>query len=275
MKKLVIKATGVYLNILCAISKKHGGKKGFYIFCNPFKVPLKSHQQKFLQDAVYKKIDFENSFLQTYKWGNGSKHILLVHGWASHSFRWKAYVDYLITQDFTVYAFDAPGHGLSGGKYLNLIKYSQAIETVLNNFEKVDKIIGHSFGCFSTIYLMFNNKNININKLAIMATPGEADDFFSFYKQTLQLSNNAMKAIISTFQQRLGHAPSYFSIPSFAKDNKASCLIVHDEYDEETPYKNAVALHQAFAGSKLLTTQKLGHGLKSDAIMKEVVHFIS
>jgi TAP-like protein len=125
------------------------------------------------------------------------------------------------------------------------------------------------------MYLMHNNKNIAINKLALMATPGEAEDFFSFYKETLELNETAMKAIIAAFENRLGHHPSYFSIPAFAKNNKAACLIVHDEDDNETPYKNAVALHKAFAGSKLLTTKNLGHGLKSDDVMKEVVVFIN
>jgi pimeloyl-ACP methyl ester carboxylesterase len=275
MKKFIIKATGIYLNILCAISKKTGGEKGFFIFCNPFRTSLKPYQQSFLQTGIYDVIPFEEYTLQTYKWGNGSKHVLLAHGWASHSFRWKAYIEYLITQDYTVYAFDAPGHGLSGGKYLHLLKYSNAIEAVLNSFTTIDKIIGHSFGCFATLYLMFNNKNIKINKLALMATPGEAVDFFSFYKGTLQLNSTAMNCIISEFVQRLGHPPAYFSIPSFVKDNKAACLIVHDENDKETPYRNAVALHKAYAGSKLITTKNLGHGLKSDDVMKEVVEFIN
>jgi pimeloyl-ACP methyl ester carboxylesterase len=275
MKKFIIKATGIYLNMLCAISKKNGGKRGFYIFCNPFKTELKPHQQSFLQTGIHDVIPFEEYTLQTYKWGNGSKYVLMIHGWASHSFRWKAYIEYLITQDYTVYAFDAPGHGLSGGKYLQLLKYSQAIETVLNNFSLVDRIIGHSFGCFATMYSMHNNRNIDIKKLALMATPGEAEDFFSFYKETLQLNKASMKAIISEFERRLGHPPSYFSIPTFAKDNNAACLIVHDEDDTETPYKNALALHKAFTGSKLITTKKLGHGLKSDDLMNTVVKFIA
>ncbi|NJM78510.1 MAG: alpha/beta hydrolase [Flavobacterium sp.] len=143
MNKIIIhltqKSIGLYFNILAIINPKLLAKKGFQLFCNPMSKPLEKHQLKFLEKGKHSIIKFNNEKIQTYKWGNGSKEVLMIHGWASHTFRWKSYIENLIEKDFTVYAFDAPAHGLSSGKILHVELYTEVIDLMIQSNKRNKK----------------------------------------------------------------------------------------------------------------------------------------
>ncbi len=159
MKKVIEKSIGLYLNILGIVNPTLAAKKGFNLFCNPMSKPLKPYQKIFLETGLYSILNFEDTKIQTYKWGNGSKKVMLIHGWASNSFRWKATIEHLIENDFTVYAFDAPAHGLSSGKILHLVMYSQVIDLYLKTNTEIDSIISHSIGGFAITFWLNQNKD--------------------------------------------------------------------------------------------------------------------
>ncbi len=274
MKKIIEKSIGFYFNSLAIIKPSSAAKKGYHLFCNPMSQPLKPHQTRFLEDAKDVVLEYEQTKIQTYKWGNGSKKVLLIHGWASHSYRWKATIEYLVDNDCTVYAFDAPAHGLSSGKILHLILYSKIIDLFIQQNKDIEHIIGHSVGGFATVYWLFLHPENSIKKVVVMGAPGEADDFFNFYQKTLGLTDRTLKIIINEFMKLLGHAPSYFSSAAFAKQVQTKGLIIHDKGDKDTSYENSVKLHQNWTDSKLIITQGLGHSLKSDILLEDIVHFI-
>ncbi len=274
MKKIIEKSIGFYFNSLAIVNPTLAAKKGFNLFCNPMCKPLKPYQIAFLETGKDAVLQYEDTKVQTYKWGNGSKKILLIHGWASHSFRWKAYIENLIENDFTVYAFDAPAHGLSSGKILHLILYSKIIDAFLNQHKYIDNIISHSMGGFAIIYWLYQNQANNIKKVVVMGAPGEADDFFNFYKKTLGLTDKTLKILIAEFAKLLGYEPNYFSASTFAKQLQAQGLIVHDKEDKDTNHQYSIKLHHNWKNSRLILTQGLGHSLKSKALLENVVQFI-
>jgi pimeloyl-ACP methyl ester carboxylesterase len=274
MKKIIEKSIGLYFNGLAIINPSLAAKKGFNLFCNPMVQPLKPYQISFLETGKHAILHYEDTKIQTYKWGSGSKKVLLIHGWASHSFRWKATIEHLIENDFTVHAFDAPAHGLSSGKILHLILYSKIIDLILKEYKEVEHIISHSIGGFATIYWLFQNQQTNIKKVVVMGAPGEAEDFFNFYKKTLGLTDKTLKILTDEFAKLLGYSPSYFSASSFAKQVQTQGLIIHDKEDRDTSYENSVKLHSSWKNSKLMLTQGLGHSLKSKALLEDMVQFI-
>ncbi len=274
VQKIIIRFIGKALNALAVISPEYAGKVGFNVFCNPFRAKLKPYQLSFLDTAEKFTIDVDHYKVQCYTWGNGSKKILFVHGWASHSFRWKHYIAYFKEKDYTVYAFDARGHGLSEGKYLNLIINAGYIKAVVDNIGGVDAAICHSFGGFSIAYLLKHFPETKIAKTVIMGAPGEAKHFFSFYQDKLKLSNKTTRAIIDRFKKKLNNIPEYFSSPAFAKEIKIPCLIIHDKNDEEAPVETAIALHKNWSGSSLILTNGLGHHLKAKELIIDVEKFI-
>jgi len=273
-KKIMQKSMGFYFNFLSFVNPKKLKKEGFELFCNPFARKVKPHQLKFLQKGMSDVLDFEGYKIQTYKWGSGNKHILLIHGWASHSFRWKNYIEHLVNNDFTVYALDAPAHGLSSGKSIHVVLYSKVINAFLEIHSEIKSIVSHSIGGFATTYFLDQYKEHTIEKVVIMGAPGEASDFFDFYKETLGLTTKSLNLIIDEFYNQLGKLPSYFSSAKFAESIMVPALIVHDKNDLATNYHYSIRLNKHWKNSELILTEGLGHDLKSKELVKQVTEFV-
>ena len=275
MKQLLAKVIGMYINLLVYFSPRKAGELGFRLFCTPQGVPLKDHQRKFLDTSEKSSFFCDGKRIQVYRWGHGKKKILFLHGWQSHTFRWKNYIESLSTEEFTIYAFDAPGHGNSGGKYLNLPIYSQALETFLNLVGPVDSIVGHSLGSFTALYTFYRLESAPAQELILTATPGEVSEFLQFYGDFLGLSHRTEIAIRNTFKRFIDNFPEYFSASRFVDKVNVRGLIIHDLGDFETPIHHAQAVHRAWKESVLITTSGLGHNLRSASVVKHVVEFLS
>lgn len=275
MKNLITKLIGTWLNLVTLIHPRTGGKKGFYIFCTPFAAPLKDHQKKFLDLAEQSTVTSDGLSVRIYRWGTGNKTILFLHGWQSHSFRWKNYIEALSLEEYSIYAFDAPAHGQSGGKYLNIPIYARALEKVLAFLPPVDTAIAHSLGCLALLYYHDQHGKLPVNNLVFMAPPGEATDFIKFLKHVLGLSQRTADEISKAFLTEVGHLPDYFSSAKFAGKLSIPGLIIHDQEDDEAPYAYAVAVQRAWKNSSLHTTSGIGHNLRSAQVVALVTDYIA
>ena len=275
MKKLIPKLIGWYFNLLTLIVPGTAGRKGFYLFCTPRSAALKDHQRKFLDTAEQSSFAFYNNAIRVYRWGHGPTRILFLHGWQSHSFRWKNYIDAFPKDEYTLYAFDAPAHGQSEGKYLNLPVYSQVIEKFLDSVQPFHTVVGHSLGSFAMIYTLYRLKNkLAPQQLIMTASPGEVTEFVHYYQSILGLSNRAIHAIRQSFVSEIDHLPEYFSAKKFVENLTVPGVIIHDEQDDEAPYRHAVDIHQSWKNSMLINTSGLGHNLRSPSVVRHVVDFV-
>jgi pimeloyl-ACP methyl ester carboxylesterase len=275
MNKILVRSIGLYLNTLAIVAPKLAGKKGFELFCWPRRIKMKPHQLEFLQKADEQfTLLYEEKKVQGYRWGNGEKKVLLLHGWQSHSYWWRYVINRLPKEEFTVYSLDAPGHGLSEGDFLNLPHYSGLIEQFLSNHSSMHAILTHSFGGFAAVYTFHRLPNLPITKLVIMAAPGEVGYFFNYYQKVLGLSKRTVELTHQYFLQIIGHPPSYFKMKEFAKSLTVDGLIIHDKEDKEAPYKTALDMQEVWPKSRLITTQGLGHNLKSKELVEEVALFL-
>jgi pimeloyl-ACP methyl ester carboxylesterase len=273
MKKLIPLVLGRYLNTLTRVAPRIAGKTGFKIFCYPFRTPIQPHQRAFLSSANRTVLPLGKEAVQVYRWGNGTKKLLFLHGWQSHSFRWKNYVDALSKQ-YTIYAFDAPGHGLSTGNFLTVPLYSTAIEKLIADIGEVDTVVAHSLGAFTALHTLHRSPSLPIKKMVLLASPGEATEFFQFYQQTLKLSDQTVSNIVLHFEEVIHQKVNYFSAPAFAAAIPLPGLLIHDEDDEDTSFHHSIAIHKAWKNSQLILTKGLGHNLRSPEIVKTVVEFI-
>jgi pimeloyl-ACP methyl ester carboxylesterase len=274
LKKILSKSTGLYFNTLAYLLPKKLKKYGFNLFCTPFSRKLRAHHQSFLNTGLAEILTIEGNKIQTYSWGNGSQKVLMVHGWASHSFRWKAYIDALVKNDFTVLALDAPAHGNSTGKIMNIVIYEKVLSDFLTNNKDVEVIIGHSIGAFATTYYLNRNTESYIKKAVVLASPSKVSDFFEYFTQQLGLSKKTISLISEQFETELKQKPNFFSAVDFASKIKIPTLIVHDKTDRFTKWEDSVKLSEAWHGSKLKITEGLGHELKSDELLSEIIKFI-
>ena len=274
MKKLLTKTIGASLNTLAYIAPEKTARIGFELFCRPIRLSINPKQRAFLSSAAYEVFDHKGISIQTYRWGNGHKKILLLHGWQSHTYRWKVYIENL-SREYSVYAIDAPGHGLSGGKLLNVPLYSEVIEEQIKRIGELHAIITHSLGGFATFYSFYRNPRLPVSKLITLASPGEAQEFFDFYTNTLRLTKKATELVVGHFEKTFQKNPGFFSAPAFAKVLEIPGLIIHDEDDAETPFYHAERIHSAWKNSKLMKTKGYGHNLKAPDVVNTVLHFVN
>jgi pimeloyl-ACP methyl ester carboxylesterase len=273
-KRILIFSVGLYLNVLAWIAPRLAAKKGFFLFCRPIRRPVKPHHLEFLNTSEKFTVEYAGKKVQGYRWGTGERKILLLHGWESHSYWWKSVVTSLSKEQFTIYSIDAPGHGLSEGNYINIPHYSGLIEQLVLVYGPIHAILGHSLGAFSSVYTMHRAPHLAVSKMVVMASPGEVKEFVAYYQHVLGLSTRAMNAINNYFVEKLGHGPDYFSLKEFASTLKLSGLIIHDTEDKDAPYAYAMAAHQNWKNSEMVTTTGLGHNLKSTELIEKVKQFL-
>ncbi len=272
MKKIIIHFLGVYLNAINMVSKKVGGKHAFLLFCYPFPVKLKSKQQQFLETSKQYFIHFKTNKIATYEWGNGEKTILCLHGWQSQTYRWKKYIEELDKEKYKIVAIDAPAHGNSDGKIFNVPMYVQIIEKILTD-KKIDYILAHSLGAFSTMCLFYEKPELALKKVALLGTPGKATDFIDEYAKILKTHPRVKHNLIQYFINYSGMKPDYYDTLRFAPSQTSQALLIHDIQDKEAPYHYAESIAAIWPNSHLHTTQGYGHKLRDISVVNKVIQF--
>ncbi len=275
MNKILVRSIGLYFNTLAIVAPKYAAKKGFELFCWPRRIKMKPHQLEFLNQADEQfKIDYAGKKVQAYRWGNGSKKVLLLHGWQSHSYWWRYVINRLSKEEFTIFSLDAPGHGLSEGDFLNLPHYSGLIEQFIIEQKSIHAILTHSFGGFASVYTLHRLPHLQVTKMVVMAAPGEVEFFFLYYQRLLRLSKRTIRLINRYFENFIGHPPSYFKMKEFSKSLTLQGLIIHDTEDKEAPYQTAIDMNAVWKNSSIITTSGLGHNLKSKELVEQVALFV-
>jgi pimeloyl-ACP methyl ester carboxylesterase len=275
MKKLIPFLIGRYLNIMSILFPAHAASLGFRIFCYPFRSQIKSYQYDFFNSSEQTVIEHHGVKVKVYRWNSGPKKILFLHGWQSHSFRWKNYLDSFPAEQYSLYALDAPGHGLTTGSFLTVPLYSEVIEKFLHNYGGVDAIISHSLGSFTSLYTLHRLPLLPVKKLVLLAPPGEALEFLEFYQKSLRLSSRTARKISEYFEEVITEPVDFFSASRFAENLSRPGLIIHDEDDNETSVQHSRNIHSKWRKSQLLITKGLSHNLKSPEVVAKVAQFVN
>ena len=274
MNKILLRLTGAYLNTAARVAPSKAASQVLKLFCYPVRPRLKDRHKEFLGGAEQFRFSHGNTALQGYRWGRGTKKILFLHGWQSNTFRWRPYIQQLLGKDTTLYAFDAPGHGLSDGSFLSVPLYSKVIDQFINKHGDMDAVVSHSIGSFSLLHALYENPSLPVNRLVLLAPPGEATDFVSHFSKQLNLSSHAIDLAEREFERVFGVPVSYYSTARFAVRITKPGLIIHDQQDDQTPVHYARALHDVWKTSQLVETNGLGHNLRSAEVARMVCDYL-
>ncbi len=275
MNDLLLKILGLYLNGINMILPETGGKHAFFIFCYPFKAKLSARQQAFLNSSYQFSLPIEDFKIKCYKWGNGPKNILFVHGWQSNTYRWKKYIEAIPKNDFTIYSFDAPGHGNSGSRIANVPLFEKSIRKIFSHVGEFESIISHSLGSFSSLYFIKQNPQFKLKKLVALATPDNIHDFIEYYFSMLNLSQKTKQNVMKYFIHYAQKDLSFFRLEKLIDNPQSRGLIIHDKNDESVSVNYSKKLHNLWPQSKLVLTEGLGHKLRSDKIVDMVKEFVA
>jgi pimeloyl-ACP methyl ester carboxylesterase len=259
-QKIAINYIRAKLNLLAVLSKKKAAQKAFDLFCTPLKKTKKELPSVF-NKAEKLSVEVVGNNVRGFRWNKGGiKKILILHGFESSSKNFEAYINPLIDKDYEVLAFDAPAHGVSGGKQITLPLYIETIRTVCLKWGPVQSFMAHSFGGLALTHFMETIPHDANTRLALIAPATETKTAIDTFFRFLQLGNDVRKEFEKIILKKSGIRPEFFSIPRALEHLKASILWVHDQYDDVTPLKDVEpVMEKHYPNVQFLITSGLGH----------------
>lgn len=274
MYNLVLKSFGVFINFTAFLFPKWNSKNSFKILSKVKRAGISEAGEEFLSKAeqTYFEVDDQSSVL--YKWGNGPKKVLFLHGWMSNSQRWLPYYKKLDLDKYTMYALDAPGHGKSKTNHLNLEMYRLSIEMTLQIIGDVDTVVCHSFSNTALTYSYLVNPKSKIDKIIVMGAPSGMDAIFVYFKEMLGLSAKAIKILDDRINNILKISHQQIKINSLLNGTSQPIFVVHDFDDKITPYAPIETAMGSNPKIEKMITTGLKHDLKSEEVYNRVIQFI-
>lgn len=154
--------------------------KKFYtrLLLHPQIKKVRTNELETIEKAEKIILSILNNTIQIYKWGNGKNRILLVHGWEGHVGNFSDIIEKLLKTDFTIYAFDGPGHGNSSGGKNIMFEYLDTVDKIITRLA-IKNIVSHSFGSVVTTFALSQIPNHKINRYVLLTTLHTFSDYVS------------------------------------------------------------------------------------------------
>lgn len=266
---------------IAMVSPPVAGKIAFDLFCTPYPKYKKRKAPAIFHAAHPLHLNLENQLLRGHEWVSkkpNGKTVLIVHGYASYSYKFEAYIQPLLLLGFRVICFDAPGHGLSQGKYINALIYKGSIEAIMNNFGPIDHFIGHSLGGLTLSLIAETISNPMDHKFVLIAPATKTTTTFESYFNMMHFSPIIQQAFLDELNKRTHLPIHYFEADRAIENFKGKVLWIHDQEDPICPYNDLIEFkNKAKTNIEFLITNGLGHNkvYKSAKIIDKIMSFLA
>lgn len=275
IKKIITKLKGRQLNILYEVVPDKAIDQSFRLFLTPRKGAINAIAEDFLNTASEtERITVDQHQIQTYIWKGGERKALLVHGWESNTFRWKALIEKLLKKNFTVISLDAPAHGNSDGQFSNIPVYGTAVVQLIEK-HKVQYAVGHSLGGFTLLYQQYEGGISSLKKMVLLAPALEMENIVKGFQNTLGLKQPLIEDFGKRFEEEYHYNLSEFSVLNLLEKSEIPTLFIHDRDDKIVSYKESENLVSQWENAELILTDGLNHSLRSEAVSDAVVNFLN
>ncbi len=276
LKKL--RRVGQALNLLARVSPALAGRTAFRLFCSPRRRPLPEHDNAFLTAARNGTLEVEGVPISTYRWqpsgaANG-RNVLFLHGWESHSARWRNYVKALCKVGFSVDAFDAPASGLSGGRTLNLSIYSAAVKKHIEKNGVPYAIVGHSLGGGAAVMSTALFDAPRPEKMVLLAVFAETTRVLQDFGRIIGANETVLRYVDREIERLSGIPPAGYSVlEKVAMLTDVQGLVLHDHDDEVAPVAEGRLVAERWAAT-YVETAGFGHRMQHSSVVHAVRDFL-
>ncbi len=258
--KWLIRFYKVYFRILFTIAPKIAAQKAITVFSTPLNHKLRDREIEVLNTAEKQNLQIEGFNIAVYKWGNGTKKALLVHGWEGNGGSLGAIGNLLISKGYTVYSLDGPAHGKSSGRQTNVIAFSGIVTALIEKFEIYDLVATHSFGSATTIYALANKSNIVIDKMIMLTSPNKLKNVIKEFGSFLAFRESDLKQMFNIIQRIYGVAVDSLNVEDLTlKTSVKKFFVLHDEKDRIIPFSYSEEIAAKNEKVQLLKLQNTGH----------------
>jgi pimeloyl-ACP methyl ester carboxylesterase len=269
------------LNFTSRIAPPLAGWAAFTLFRRPFvRARMSSRERTVLDGAHRGSLTVGDKTVVTYRWGNGARPVLLVHGWRSRAARFAEFVPELLEGGYSPIGFDAPGHGESGGTATTLLEYRDIISQLAAQYGTFEAVVAHSFGVLASFVALREGERVQTRRLVTISGVAELDYLIDRFCALLRLRPRLNRELRTRVERNLyaGEADIWerFCAGYRAESVRIPILVIHDEHDGLADITQSQRILAAYPSqTRALITQNLGHRTLRDAsVITAVSEFI-
>ena len=200
--------------------------------------------------------DRDKNYFSVYHAGTGPG-VLLVHGWSGRAGQFVALAEKLLEEGFSVYAFDAFGHGASPGRQTSMLEFIWQIHVMDRCFGPFRAIIGHSIGGAAAGFAI--QEGFSASHLITIGSPATWRFIINDFGSRMGLRDDIRGEVETFTLQFTRRSPEHISLAWAMGQKPVDGLIVHDRNDKEVPYDQALILKNNWTHARFFGTESLGH----------------
>jgi pimeloyl-ACP methyl ester carboxylesterase len=215
-----------------------------------------------------------NKSVMLYKYGEGVKQILLVHGWSGRGTQLFKIADAVIKEGYSTISFDAPAHGKSPGNTTIMVDFIASILEIDKQFGPFEAVIGHSLGGMAVLNAI--KSGLSVSNATIIGSGDIVQDILDDFISKLELKPAISSSLRLYFEKKYNENMDSFSAYKAAEKISIPVLVIHDNDDHEVPVKAGIHIHEHLKNGELMLTEGLGHRkiLGDPAVIKKIIEFI-
>ncbi|GAA2136349.1 alpha/beta hydrolase [Kitasatospora kazusensis] len=274
-------ALSAVLNTASYLAPGPAGRAAFRVFRLPLaRSRPREAEAALMARAEVGRLDVNGESVVTYRWGDGARPVLLVHGWRSRGSRLALFAAGLLERGYSPVAFDAPGHGDSTGRTTTVVEYREAIRLLHDLYGPFEAVVAHSVGVMASFLAL--RDGVRADRLAAIGGVCEFEYLVDEFCTALRLRPRLRQELRRLIEQRLFPGePDFWTRFSVVHDPEAvkiPLLVVHDEQDELVGVDQARRIAAAYGDrARLVTTRGLGHQriLAGPEVVAAVLDFVT
>jgi pimeloyl-ACP methyl ester carboxylesterase len=262
--------------VIAFLSKKWVTIYAAKLFTTPIKHKLPKREIRMDKDSVQQMITIPviHKKVNVYKYGNGSKKILLVHGWSGRGTQLCKIADEMIKLGFGIISFDAPAHGKSPGNSTIMVDFIASIIEIDKQFGPFEVAIGHSLGGMSVLNAI--KEGLQVDKAVIIGSGDIVQDITDDFIAKMKLKPEISNLLCDYFEKKYGGKMDDYSAYKAAERTVIPTLVIHDENDPEVSVKAGMHIYEHLKNGELMLTKGLGHRkiLADYQVIEKIINFV-
>jgi alpha-beta hydrolase superfamily lysophospholipase len=195
-----------------------------------------------------------------YRWpssgkGDPERRILLFHGWGGKAAQFFAFIPELQQRGFSVVAFDAPGHGNSGGEQTSGPAFARASLELVRRVGPVDGLVAHCLGAMAAAIALA--QGLLVRRVVMLAPLAYILPTLEIFIERENIRPKVAEGLRRRFLQR--YEERALDLPNLARNFRMPGLVLADPADPEVPRGGAEATVTAWPRACLQAVDKAGH----------------
>jgi pimeloyl-ACP methyl ester carboxylesterase len=263
--------------LLSSVSKRRAAEKAFDLFVTPQSRVIKEPPPVF-KKAEELSFTFNGDKIRGYRFRHPSeKKLLILHGFESSVLNFDVYLQPLLKKGYEILGFDAPAHGVSGGKKINAVDYKNFILHILERYGPITSFVTHSFGGLALSLALEEVPHDEGWKAVLIAPATESSTAAKHFSSLLQLDEGVQEEFALLVEQANHHPLSWYSVARASKHIKAQVLFLQDKQDFITPMSDVETIMQkGYANFQFVISDGLGHSkiYRDKETVQRIVQFL-